>query len=125
MDYKQLMEEARRARENAHAPYSHFSVGAAVLCGSGRIYGGCNVENSSYGATICAERAALCHAIAHGEKEFLAIAIQGGEDTCYPCGICRQVLHDFNPQMDVVCMDGQGGWEVHKVKELLPHVFTL
>ena len=70
MDYKQLMEEARRARENAHAPYSHFSVGAAVLCGSGRIYGGCNVENSSYGATICAERAALCHAIAHGEKEF-------------------------------------------------------
>lgn len=126
MTEQQLVQRAMQARENAHAPYSHFRVGAALLTSAGHVYVGCNVENSSYGATICAERVAICSAVAAGEKDFVMLAIAGsGEGLCYPCGICRQVLCDFAPNMRVLCADEQGNWEEHTAAQLLPHAFRL
>lgn len=101
----ELMNKALEAMRNAYTPYSHFNVGAALLAASGRIYLGCNVENASYGATICAERTALVKAISEGEREFVAIAIVCGARTrLFPCGICRQFLSEFG-DMDVL-IDG-------------------
>lgn len=98
---QQLIEAAQRAAKNAHAPYSHFYVGAAILTASGEIFGGCNVENASYGLTICAERAAVCTAVAAGHREIVAVAVvtRGAHA---PCGACRQVLSEFGPKMDVI-----------------------
>lgn len=126
MTEQQLVQRAMQARQNAHAPYSHFQVGAALLTSTGHVYVGCNVENSSYGATICAERVAVCSAVAAGEKDFVMLAIAGsGEGFCYPCGICRQVLCDFAPHMRVLCADEQGNWEEYTAAQLLPHAFQL
>ncbi len=124
--YKNLIDEAKNTMENAYVPYSHFSVGAAVLAKSGKIYTGCNVENATFGATCCAERVAIFSAVAAGERDFAAIAIiSSGEDYCYPCGICRQVIVEFSPEMEVICGSATGGYKVHKGHELLPHYFTL
>lgn len=103
MDRDQLIELAYKARENSYSPYSGFAVGAALLCASGKVYLGCNVENASYGAGICAERTAAVKAVSEGEREFAAIAVVGHptgskpEDAgfAYPCGICRQFLREF------------------------------
>ena len=100
MTKNELMQKATDAMKNAYAPYSNFTVGAALLSKSGKVYTGCNVENSSYGVTNCAERTALFGAIADGEREFCAIAIAGGRngeivDFCPPCGVCRQALSEF------------------------------
>jgi cytidine deaminase len=104
-----LLAEAEKAREKAYAPYSRFAVGAALLGKSGRVYPGCNIENASYGATICAERAALANAVSQGEREFSAIAIVADTaDAPAPCGICRQVLAEFGIGMTVV-MGNLGG----------------
>jgi len=103
-----LAEAARSAMKFAYVPYSHFQVGAALLGRSGRIYSGCNIENSSYGATNCAERTALFKAVSEGEREFDAIAIVSSAGTATPpCGICRQVLSEFAPALPVllVCED--------------------
>ncbi|HYO25683.1 MAG TPA: cytidine deaminase [Lacipirellulaceae bacterium] len=99
-----LIAAAVDARRHAHAPYSQFQVGAAVLTASGEIFAGCNVENASYGLTICAERAAVCAAVAAGHKQITAVAVAtaGGHS---PCGACRQVLHEFGPAMGVVLVD--------------------
>jgi len=105
-----LIKKAELARQNAYCRYSKFSVGAALLCKNGNIYTGANIENSSFGATICAERAALSAAISQGEREFSAIAIVGGDDSdaspkaCYPCGICRQFLSEFCSEDTVVVL---------------------
>ena len=97
MNDKDLLALAKRAREFAYAPYSGFLVGAALLCKDGTVFTGCNVENASYGAAICAERNAVSTAVAAGYREFESIAIAAEGDGCvYPCGICLQVLNEFS-----------------------------
>ena len=120
-----LVSCAMQAREKAYAPYSGFSVGAAVLTGSGEIYTGCNIENASYGATCCAERVALFKAISQGESEILMIAVVAeGEEAVPPCGICRQVMIELAPQAVVVMSNLEGKRERWTVQELLPNAFA-
>jgi len=123
---KRLIDAALAARASAHAPYSKFHVGAAVLTPAGEIFPGCNVENASYGLTICAERAAVCTAIAAGHKKINAVAVvtAGGHS---PCGACRQVLSEFGPAMEVLLVDADNPSNVQTttLAELLPRQFTL
>ncbi len=121
-----LYRKACEARNHAHAPYSGFYVGAALLCSSGEIFLGCNVENASYPLCLCAERTALCAAIAAGERSFRALAICGGKGEeisvpCFPCGACRQVIAELcPPDLPIILSDG-----VYLAKDLLPYVFSL
>ncbi|MDI7248398.1 MAG: cytidine deaminase [Bacillota bacterium] len=125
MDHARLIELAREARERAYAPYSGFAVGAALLGRSGRVYTGCNVENASYPAGICAERCAVAKAVSEGEREFSAIAVVGDTDgPCAPCGICRQVLAEFGPDIQVVMTNLKGNVKVVAAADLLPGAFT-
>lgn len=128
MDKQRLLRAAAETMEHAHAPYSHFRVGAAVLASSGKIYTGCNVENASYGLTNCAERTAVFTAIAAGETAFTAVAITAsGETPPYPCGACRQVLSEFcSPDTPVhVAPSGQlEQAESFTLGSLLPHSFA-
>ena len=129
-----LVKEAFLAREGSYAPYSRFKVGAALLTSDGRIVRGANIENASYGATICAERTAVVKAISEGAKSFDAIAIVGAEenadleqlDLAYPCGICRQVLREFLPPSgDLLILVASSPTEYFEssLHELLPHSF--
>ena len=125
-----LMRAARAAARRAYCPYSRFPVGAALLTADGRLFTGCNVENASYGLTICAERAAAAAAVAAGgRRPFRAIAIAGGTGRpALPCGACRQVLAEFGgPELRVYCapLKGGGAKESHLLKDLLPHSFKL
>jgi cytidine deaminase len=123
---ERLIDAAVRVRANAHAPYSRFHVGAAVLTAAGEVFAGCNVENASYGLTICAERAAVCSAIAGGHKEIVAVAVAtaGGHS---PCGACRQVLSEFGPAMEVLLVDADQPQRVRRTSldRLLPEQFSL
>lgn len=110
-----LPKMAKEASKFAYAPYSKYKVGAAVLCKDGSIYTGCNIENSSFGATICAERTAFVKAISEGNKNFVALAV-----TEWPCGICRQFMYEFAPNMIVMCKG-----ETKTLKDLLPEGFKL
>jgi len=127
MDDKTLYKIASEASEAAYAPFSGFKVGAALLTGSGEIYTGANVENSSYGATICAERAAAVKAVNAGEREFVAIAIaapaRGG--LAWPCGTCRQFLFEFGGELYVTTGKDLDNLETIPLKELLPHGFKI
>jgi cytidine deaminase, homotetrameric len=126
MTDRELLNLAREASENAYAPYSRFNVGAALECADGRIFTGCNIENSALGSTMCAERVALFKAISEGENRFSRIAIYGeSEDYCMPCGACRQVLSEFSQDMEVLCARASGSYVSYKLKELLPHPFKL
>jgi cytidine deaminase len=126
MTDKELIQIAAEAMENAYASYSGYKVGAALLCADGTIYTGCNVENSSFGATICAERGALSKAVCDGKRDFLQIAIiSTGEDYCVPCGICRQVLWEFSDDLEILCAKSSGGYRSYRIKERLPHGFKL
>ncbi len=118
----QLVAQAIKARQHAYAPYSHYWVGAAVLTTTGEVVTGCNVENASYGATICAERVALTGAIAQGKRDFVAIAV-ATRDGGTPCGICRQVMAELGLEMTVYITDENGRFWTTTVKELLPHSF--
>jgi len=124
----ELMRAARAAMEKAYAPYSGFKVGAAVLGGSGGIYAGCNVENASYGLTVCAERVAVFNAVSAGEKEIRAVAIANTTGKpAFPCGACRQVLAEFAPsdgKMEIHLVSDEG-IETHTLAELLPHAFKV
>lgn len=124
IDYTSLLEVADRAANNAYAPYSKFQVGAALLADDGTVIPGCNVENVSYGLTNCAERTAIYSAVVNGKRQFTAIAIvqHANDEPCWPCGACRQVLAEFNLDMDVVFREGQA-IRVTKLRELLPHSF--
>ena len=118
-----LVEAARHARRSAYAPYSHFAVGAAVLTRSGKVVTGCNIENASFGLTVCAERVAIWKAVSEGEAEFLAIAVATSIDGS-PCGACRQVMAEFALDMPVIIADLQQVHRVATVAELLPGAFT-
>ena len=126
MDTEKLVKAARSVMEQAYAPYSGFKVGAAVLGGSGAIYTGCNVENASYGLTVCAERAAVSNAVGAGEREIRAVAVANSSGKpAFPCGACRQVMAEFSPPGgDVeIHIVSDVGVERHLLSELLPHAF--
>jgi cytidine deaminase len=121
MKFDALIEQARKVRSYAHAPYSKFAVGAALLGRSGRVFTGCNVENLSFGLTICAERVALCSAVAAGEREFEAIAVVADSLTpVSPCGACRQVLAEFAPDLEICSANLTGERFSGRLGELLP-----
>lgn len=120
-----LIASAIEAQKNAYAPYSKFTVGAALLTKDGQIISGANVENASYGATICAERSALCAAVSLGHREFLAIGlVTDCAESAWPCGVCRQVLAEFAPNMPVYSSNAAGDVEMCTVSELLPKRFA-
>ena len=127
----ELINLAAQAKQNAHVPYSHFKVGAALLTKSGKVYTGCNVECSSYGISLCAERTALVKAISEGEKDFEAIAVVGGHESelnyTTPCGACRQFLADFGDFKVILGYQEDGDWKskTFYVKDLLPESFSL
>ena len=121
---EELFRRAVAMLDKAYAPYSGFRVGACILGASGSFYGGCNIENASYGATICAERAAVCQAVCQGERRFSAIAVVGVKVDAWPCGICRQVLSEFCPNMRVVCGNAKSGsFTCTTLDQLLPLAF--
>ena len=122
MTAEELIGLAREARQRAYAPYSRFAVGAALLGRSGRVYAACNVENVSYGLSICAERAAVFKAVSEGEQEFEALAVVTSAAGS-PCGACRQVLAEFNYNMTVYVADTEGQYQAFTVEELLPEAF--
>ncbi|MBR3570900.1 MAG: cytidine deaminase [Oscillibacter sp.] len=122
--HEQLKDAAVKMLDRAYAPYSHFPVGAALECEDGAVFAGCNVENAVYPAGICAERNAVFHAVAEGRARFTRIVIAGrGGDFCMPCGICRQVLAEFSPDMEVISLNGRGEERRNTLRELLPHSF--
>lgn len=126
MTYEELINEAKIAMQNAYSPYSNFKVGAAIETECGKIYTGCNIENASYGATICAERTAAVKAVSEGHTHFTQIAIVGsaGEYT-YPCGICRQFLIEFmKPDAKFIFEDNEKRILILNASELLPYSFT-
>jgi cytidine deaminase len=119
---EELVRAAREARERAYAPYSNYKVGAALLTEDGRIFAGCNVENAVYPATICAERVVITKAVSEGHRRFVAIAVataNGG----MPCGICRQVMSEFSPDLTVILVDENGITAEMTLSALLPHAF--
>ncbi len=120
MNDHELVMMALEARRYAYAPYSHFSVGAALLCADGTVYTGCNIENASYPCGICAERTAAAKAVSEGKRDFAALAVAGsGETLCTPCGLCRQFLYEFAPKLRVLCANDAGTYEEHSLTELL------
>ena len=125
--YESLIEEAKKVSQNAYAPYSKFKVGACVLFESGNIYTGCNVENGSYGLSLCAERNALSNAISNGEKSKLtAIAIYSPQkNECAPCGACRQWIFEFNENAKIILAKADKSLSVLNIQELLPYSFKL
>ena len=123
---EKLLEAARTAQRHAYAPFSHFRVGAAVETSQGTIFAGCNVENASYGATMCAERVAIGAAVAAGERSFKRIVVvTDSPQPDAPCGVCRQVLAEFGPQLEVIGVAPSGATKPWKVSELLPDRFIL
>ena len=123
LEIQKLMDCAIKARENAYSPYSHFAVGAALLCEDGTIYEGCNIENASYGLTNCAERTAIFKAVSEGHTKFKALAVVADtEGPCAPCGACRQVISEFEiPQ--IILANLKGNYRVVDLDELLPFRF--
>lgn len=124
-DLEALLQTAREAQKRAYAPYSRFAVGAALLTASGKVFTGCNVENASYGLTICAERVAVGCAVAAGERDFVAMAIVApSPGPVSPCGACRQTLVEFNPKMRLVLANLRGDVLETTAGDLLPGAFT-
>ena len=122
---EQLIQAAQQAALNAYVPYSKFPVGAALLLKNGQIVLGCNVENISYPAGICAERTAVVKAVSNGHKDFVAIAVTGQtEEVITPCGICRQTLAEFGPDLLVICCNKNGDSKEFKLPDLLPEAFA-
>jgi len=121
----ELVARAFAMLERSYVPYSHFPVGAALLCADGTVFTGCNVENAAYGSTICAERTALLKAVSEGHRDdWQAIAIAGrGEDYCWPCGSCRQMLYEFAPELKVLVARGDGEFVTTTLSQLMPRGF--
>ena len=124
MAHEELKARAVAMIDKAYCPYSNFPVGAALECEGGTVFTGCNVENAVYPAGICAERNAIFHAVSEGHTRFRRIVIAGRSvDFCVPCGVCRQVMREFNPDLEVICLNGRGEEKVFTLRELLPHSF--
>ena len=124
MTEKELCQKAVDMLEMSYIPYSHFPVGAALECSDGTVYTGCNIENAAYGLTICAERTAIFKAVSEGRRDFVRIVIAGkSEDYCVPCGSCRQVMMEFAPELEVICLNGKGEAKKFALRELLPYGF--
>lgn len=119
-----LVALAREAMTRAYAPYSGCQVGAALLTRDGKVYTGCNIENAAFGPTICAERTAVAKAVSEGHRDFVRIVIAGRSRAfCVPCGVCRQVLREFAPNIEIICLNGAGEERTFTLEELLPHSF--
>jgi cytidine deaminase len=125
MEYKELFQIARQALENAYAPYSRFQVGAALLTKSGEVFTGVNVENSSFGATICAERTAFVKAVSEGHREFEAVAVASSGGEASPCGVCRQFMFEFGDDLKVITGEDADHLHIIEISELLPKGFRL
>ena len=125
MTDRELVQKAIEMQKFSYCPYSDFPVGAALLCEDGRVFTGCNVESASYGSTICAERTALLKAVSEGCRSgFTVIAVAGrGDEYCWPCGACRQMLYEFAPELRVLAARGDGEYEEMDLSELLPRGF--
>ncbi len=119
--HKELVKMAFAARENAYVPYSGFKVGVALLTSDGDVFTGCNIENSSFGATVCAERVAIFNAVSQGERNFRKIAV-----TAVPCGVCRQVMAEFcDGDFEIIVAEDTENYRVWKLSEILPEAFIL
>ena len=124
MTREELKATAVAMLDRAYCPYSHFAVGAALECADGTVFTGCNIENAAYSATICAERTAVAKAVSEGHTDFVRIVVAGRcEDFCVPCGVCRQVLREFAPNIEIICLNGEGEEQVFTLSQLLPHSF--
>lgn len=124
MNREELKAAAVAMLDRAYVPYSHFPVGAALECADGTVFTGCNVENASYPAGLCAERNAMFHAVAEGHTDFVRIVVAGrSDDFCYPCGICRQVMKEFAPELEVICLNKDGDEKRLTLNDLLPYGF--
>jgi len=129
MTYQELVNKAMHVKQNSYSPYSKFRVGAVLLADNNNLYTGVNIENASYGLTVCAERTAIFKAVSEGEKKFTALALNCDADNfdyAFPCGACRQVMAEFlNESTDIIVSINTGEYKVYKLKELLPHAFKL
>jgi cytidine deaminase len=124
MTVEQLLQHAVKARENALAPFSRFKVGAALLTSGGKLYTGCNIENATYGLTVCAERVALWKALSEGERSFTQLAVAAsGEPPAAPCGACRQLLWEFCGDLEIILGNTSGVKESHRLADLFPRPF--
>lgn len=124
MTREELKATAIAMMDRAYIPYSHFPVGAALECADGSVFTGCNIENAAYSPTLCAERVAVGKAVSEGHRDFVRIAVAGKcEDYCVPCAVCRQVLYEFAPDMEVISLNGKGEEMALSLRELLPHGF--
>ncbi|MDR1217430.1 MAG: cytidine deaminase [Oscillospiraceae bacterium] len=124
MTDRELLDRAIEAMERSYSPYSRFPVGAAIECDGGSVFTGCNIENASLGATVCAETAAVSCAVSAGHKKFTRIAIVSqGTEYCYPCGNCRQILNEFSPDIEVLCSRGDGRYVSYRLTSFLPMPF--
>ena len=123
-EFEKLVKEAEKARKRAYTPYSKFKVGAAILSADGKIFTGCNIENASFGMSVCAERVAIFKAISEGSTKFEAIAVVGDTDKpCSPCGACRQVISEFGEDIPLIMANLKGDIKIKKIGELLPEAF--
>ncbi len=126
MTDEKLIELAEKSKQNSYSPYSHFRVGCALLTKDGEVFTGANIENSSYPATVCAERVAIFKAISSGKYDFEKLAIDGDcDDFCYPCGVCRQVMSEFCSDDFKIILRNKDGIKVFTLGELLPYSFKL
>ena len=124
MSLDELKAAAVAMLDRAYCPYSHFPVGAALECADGTVFTGCNIENAAYSPTICAERTAVAKAVSEGHRDFVRIVVAGrSKDFCVPCGVCRQFMKEFAPDMQVICLNGKGDALELTLRDLLPYGF--
>ena len=125
MTDEQLLQKANEIRERAYAPYSGFKVGAALLCADGTVFTGVNIESATYTPSVCAERTAFFKAISEGYSDFVKIAVTCDKEYCSPCGVCRQVMVEHAPDLEVLMGNPQGTFKRVSIRDLLPESFTL
>lgn len=123
MDNKELIKYAIGAQKKAYTPYSNFKVGAALLTKEGKVFTGCNIENAAYSPTICAERTAIAKAVSEGYLNFEKLAVVGGDDGAFPCGVCRQVIREFAKEIDIIIAKSLEDYRVYSLEDILPHSF--